>query len=441
MVVSHEEKISSILKQIKKLDNNKEIIKIIKNSVSHVVPNPNAKDKKNVKIDLSSLNEIIEIDAYKKTCTAESGVTFEKLVTETLKYGLIPLTVPELKGITIGGAVSGCSVESMSYRYGGFHDSSLEYELITGDGRVIRCSEENNSDIFHMIHGSYGTLGYITKIKFKLIPAKPYVRLEYKKFTNLSGFWRSLKEHMDAGKHDFIDAIIHSKNLFVICLGTMVDEAPDVSNYFIDVFYKSTKKREKDFLNTFDYFFRYDADCHWLTRTLPLMEAKFARLLFGKILLGSTNLIKWSGRLKTFLKLKKRPEVVVDVFIPSKRFEDFYRWYERDFDFFPLWIVPYRLPNKYPWLNKSLVEKVDDLLFIDCAVYGKKNSSPNIDYSEVLEKKVYELNGIKTLISRNHYDRETFWNIYNKENYNNVKEKTDPKKVFPDLYDKFVSKA
>ena len=41
---------------------------------------------------------------------------------------------------------------------------------------------------------------------------------------------------------------------------------------------------------------------------------------------------------------KKRPEVVADVFNPARRFLDFCKLYEQVFGFYPLWIVPYRVP-------------------------------------------------------------------------------------------------
>lgn len=412
-------------------------VRLAKASVSHVVPNPFVRNAL-PKINLRSLTRILEIDAKERTCTAESGVTFEALVRETLQYGLIPSTVPELKTITVGGAVSGCSVESMSFRYGGFHDSCVEYEMITGTGEVIVCSPEENADIFHMVHGSYGTLGVITKAKFRLLPAQPFVKMTYRTFRSFAEFWRELQNHCNRADHHFVDAIIHGRDSFVICLGDMVASAPYTSSYdWLKIFYKSTRQRAEDYLTTSDYFFRYDAECHWLTRTVPLMETLPARLLLGKMLLGSTNLIKWSNRLKPVMRLKKRPDVVVDVFIPSRRFEDFYTWYERDFDFYPLWIVPYRAPHLYPWINREYGKGIADTLFIDCAVYGKKNTKPNVDYSEILEKKTLELNGIKTLISRNHFERETFWSVYDQENYRRTKEKTDPAGLFPDLYEKF----
>ena len=50
--------------------------------------------------------------------------------------------------------VAGCSLESMSYRYGGFHDGCVEYEVVTGAGerRLLTPDDE----LFHMVHGSYG---------------------------------------------------------------------------------------------------------------------------------------------------------------------------------------------------------------------------------------------------------------------------------------------
>lgn len=73
---------------------------------------------------------------------------------------------------------------------------------------------------------------------------------------------------------------------------------------------------------------------------------------------------------------------------------------------------------------------------MDLAVYGMRNEDPAVDRSEQLEDKTYELGGIKTLISRNHYSPERFWSIYNRPNYEKAKERLDPQGVFPDLYEK-----
>jgi FAD/FMN-containing dehydrogenase len=435
---AHEAKVALIASEVEALAASTEPVHIAKGGVHHVVPVPSDTRFRSKPLDVSSLSEILEIDEDRRVCIAEAGVTFADLLRATLPRGLMPAVVPELEGITIGGAVSGCSLESSSFKYGGFHDTCLEYEVITGDGRVLTCSPEQDPLIFEMIHGSYGTLGLLTKLTFRLVPAKPFVHLQYRTLGSAPEFLAELGARCDEGDYEFIDGIVHGPTEFVLCLGKMVETAPYVSDYRrIGPYYKSTRTKQDDYLRTDDYCFRYDADAHWLTRTFPPLQWQPVRRILGGTFLGSTNLIRWSQRLERIFKLKKRPDVVVDVFIPAPNFVTFYEWYERELDYFPLWIVPYSMPKPYAWLDPAQAEKSAGDLMIDCAVYGMKNNRPDVDVSELLEKKTHELGGVKTLISRNHYTKEQFWSIYNSSNYNEVKEKTDPQGLFPDLFEKF----
>ncbi|PIR20920.1 MAG: FAD-linked oxidase [Deltaproteobacteria bacterium CG11_big_fil_rev_8_21_14_0_20_47_16] len=435
----HNDTVAKIATEIQARIIDNQPVHIAKGGVSHFVPLPGDRRFKGMPIDISTLKNVLRVDVKSRTCTAEPGVTFAELVKITMAHGLIPAVVPELEGITIGGAVAGCSVESMSYKYGGFHDTCLEYEVITGEGKILRCSREQDAHAFEMIHGSYGTLGVLTQLTFKLLPAKPFVKMEYRKFDNFEAFRAEMRERCTIGDYEFVDGIIHDRSTFVICLGRFVDHAPYISNYrWLNIFYKSTAELKEDYLTTFDYCFRYDTECHWITKTIPMLETKPARFALGKFILGSTNIIKWSKRIEQILKFKKRPDVVVDVFIPEKRFGDFYNWYESEFDFFPLWVIPYRMPKIYGWISDEHASNMGDALFIDCAVYGKPNAHPTIDYSEILERKTTEFGGIKTLISRNHYTKDEFWKIYHQKNYNKAKLQLDPKGVFPQLYDKFL---
>ena len=66
----------------------------------------------------------------------------------TLPYGLAPLVVPQLKTITLGGAVTGMGVESTSFRNGLPHESVLEMDVLTGTGEIVTASAEHNVDLF-----------------------------------------------------------------------------------------------------------------------------------------------------------------------------------------------------------------------------------------------------------------------------------------------------
>ncbi len=87
--------------------------------------------------------------------------TYEDLCDATLPHGLMPLVVPQLKTITLGGAVTGLGIESTSLWHGLPHESVTEMQILTGDGRVVIATRDNeHSDLFYGFPNSYGTLGY-----------------------------------------------------------------------------------------------------------------------------------------------------------------------------------------------------------------------------------------------------------------------------------------
>jgi FAD/FMN-containing dehydrogenase len=428
--MTHDEKVARIAAALNRRRNGRPV-SLKKKAVSHQVPKRIDTTRGDDKIDISDLNEVLTIDPAEKTCTAEPGVTFAELVEETLRYGLVPIIVPELKTITLGGAVSGCSVESASFRNGGFHDTCLEYEIITAEGEVIDCGPDNgNSLVYQMIHGSFGTLGVLSKLTFRLVEAQPFVRLEYEHFGNAADYTAAIYERFDRGTDDFIDGIIHGDDHFTLCIGTFTDEAPYTNGYtWLKPYYKSTQERDEDYMGTRDYFFRYDSDCHWIARNYGL-ENPLLRFLVGKIFLSSTRMLSLA-RNYPFI-FNRKPQVILDVFIPYKRVEEFLSFYIDEVDYYPLWVVPYKVPRPYEWLNP---EYADDELFVDFAIYGMKPSG-EVDYYRLIEEKLLEIKGIKTLISYNSYTPEEFWRVWNKENYDKVKQRTDPHNIFRNLYEK-----
>lgn len=403
--------------------------------MSHQVPKAGDLRHKDDKIDISDLTEILEIDPVKRICVAESGVTFVDLVDATMKHGLVPIVVPELKTITIGGAVAGCSIESMSFVHGGFHDTCLEYEVITATGDVLVCTPDNeHSLVFQMIHGGFGTLGVLAKLTFKLVPAKKYVKLVYERHATLDSYQRSIARHAELRDIDFMDGIIHSPTLWILCCGRFVDEAPYTNRYdWVKVYYQSTAKRHEDYLETPHYFFRYDRG---VTNVRP--SSLVGRVLFGK-LLASSEWLRVAQKLHWLLP-RERPTVTLDVFVPSSKVPAFMDWYTREVGFFPLWCVPYRRVHDYEWLADDYWKHNQDTMFLDLAIYGMKQP-PGRNVHREIEVKLRELGGIKTLISHNYYGEDEFWQLFNRRNYDAVKAKVDPRNVFRDLYTKTCKAA
>jgi FAD/FMN-containing dehydrogenase len=404
-----------------------------KRAVAHQVPKRVDGRTKDTKIDVSDLDEILSIDPISRTCTAEPGVCFDRLVDETLRYGLVPTVVPELATITIGGAVSGCSIESMSYRYGGFHDSCLEYEVITAAGEILRCTPTNEHQLlFQMMHNSFGTLGFLSKLVFRLVPAKPFVHVRYETHDTLGGYQDAIARVYNAqGKDsvDFMDGIIHTPKKYVLSLGAFADDAPYTHCYdWVTVYYQTTAKRKEDWLRTKDYFFRYDRGV-----TNPTPRTFLGRLLFGK-LLSSANVLRLAEKMPWLIS-RDRPDVTLDTFIPFSRMERFLDWYKGAINYFPMWVVPYRRVRDYEWIAEGFFHGLTDELFIDLAIYGLAQPKGRNYYREI-EEALFPMQGLKTLISYNYYSPEEFWRVFNKRNYDAVKAITDPENAFRDLYTK-----
>jgi FAD/FMN-containing dehydrogenase len=402
-----------------------------KRVVSHMVPKVHDKKYSDDKIDLLDFDNIIEIDPERRICIAEPGVPFNELVDRTLPLGLVPIVVPELETITIGGAVAGCSIESMSYVYGGFHDTCLEYEIITAKGDVLTCTPDNeHSLVFQMMHGSFGTVGILSRLVFRLVPAKPFVHVRYECHTSIDSYLESIKRHYERRDVDFMDGMIHSLSHLVLSVGDFVDSAPYTNSYdWLKVYYKSTAERQQDYLKTKDYFFRYNQG---VTNVHP--KSFLGRLVFGKFL-GSTEILRIAEKLRWVFLDDDRPLITVDTFLPFSRLKEFLAWYAEEFRHFPLWVVPYRRVHDYEWLADSFWKGLDDELMIDIAIYGMKQRGTT-NFYRLMEEKLKELNGIKTLISYNYYQEDEFWEIFHRENFAKVKAITDPDNIFRDLYQK-----
>lgn len=425
----HGDKVARIVAQLR-AHTGERPLSLKKKAVAHQVPKPGDLRRKDDKIDISDLTEILEIDPIRRTCVAESGVAFVDLVTATLTYGLLPIVVPELKTITIGGAVAGCSIESMSFVHGGFHDTCLEYEVITAKGDVLICTPTNeNSLVFQMVHGAFGTLGILSKLTFKLVPAKPYVWVTNEKYATIEEYRAAITCHFDARDVDFMDGIIHSPSLYVLCVGKFVERAPYTSRYdWLKVYYESTAERAEDYMTTEQYVFRYDRG---VTNVRP--HSAVGRLLFGKFMASSQWLAL--GEKFHWLLPKDKPTITLDVFVPFSKVPEFLAWHEKELGHYPLWCVPYRRVRDYEWLTEQYWRGVEDPLFLDLAIYGMKQVGDK-NIHRMVEEKLRELGGIKTLIAHNYYSEAEFWTIWNKRNYDAVKAITDPDNVFRDLYTK-----
>src|SRR5580658_6311334 len=178
-----------------------------------------------VTLDVSAFTSVLEVDPDARTALVGGMTTYEDLVDATLPHGLMPFVVPQLKTITIGGAVTGLGIESTSFRNGLPHESVTEMQILTGDGRVVVATKDNeHSDLYYGFPNSYGTLGYSLALTIELMPVKPYVHLRHFAFNDPESCMAAIAEVAKAGsyqghKADFIDGVAFAGNELYLSVG------------------------------------------------------------------------------------------------------------------------------------------------------------------------------------------------------------------------------
>ena len=145
----------------------------------------------------------------------------------------MPLVVPQLKTITLGGAVTGLGIESSSFRNGLPHESVREIEILTGAGEVVVARADNeHADLFRAFPNSYGTLGYALRLEIELEPVHRFVQLRHVRFHDLDTLvaahrttWCA-RAATRASRWTSSTARSSPRTESYLTLGTWADEAP-----------------------------------------------------------------------------------------------------------------------------------------------------------------------------------------------------------------------
>ena len=176
-------------------------------------------------LDVSGLTGVIAVDPDERTADVAGMCTYEDLVAATLPYGLSPLVVPQLKTITLGGAVTGLGIESTSFRNGLPHESVLEMDILTGAGEVLTASPDEHSDLYRAFPNSYGTLGYSVRLKIELEPVKPFVAISHLRFHSLQDLVAAMDRIIETGgidgtPVDYLDGVVFSSDESYLRVGS-----------------------------------------------------------------------------------------------------------------------------------------------------------------------------------------------------------------------------
>ena len=402
------------------------------------------------RLDVRNFNEVIGVDKEQGFVESEGMVTYEALVDACLPHGVMPAVVPQLKTITLGGALAGVGIESSSHRHGLVHDSVLEVDVLLGDGRVVTCTRDNeHADLFYGFPNSYGTLGYALRVKAKTIPVRPYVHLTHLAFRDPKVFFDYLGTQLKVSAADFVDGTVFARDKLFLTLGRFVDAAPYTSDYtYKNIYYRSIAEKREDYLTVKDYLWRWDTDWFWCSKNV-LAQNPVVRRLYGRKRLGSktyTKIMRWNSQVGVTKWIERlmglhSESVIQDVDIPLARAAEFLEFYAREIALWPQWVCPIGFRGGEQNFRLYPAKPGFYINFGFWDVKRTKQAHPPGHFNRLIERKVMELGGIKSLYSDSFFTPQEFSSSYGGQVFEKLKAKYDPAGAFPDLYSKCVLKA
>jgi len=404
-------------------------------------------------LDTSGLTGVISVDAEARTAEVAGMCTYEDLVAGTLPYGLSPLVVPQLKTITLGGAVTGLGIESASFRNGMPHESVRELDILTGTGEVLTASPEQHPDLYRAFPNSYGTLGYAVRLRIALETVQPFVALRHVRYHSVTDLVEAMQGIVETGschgvRVDYLDGVVFGGDECYLSLGLQTSTPGPVSDYTGQAIYYRSIQHDSgtvhDRLTIHDYLWRWDTDWFWCSRAFGAQHPRLRRLWPQRYRRSSFywKLLAYDQRFGIADRLEKRhgrpprERVVQDVEVPIERCVEFLDWFLSTVPIEPIWLCPVRLRERWPLYPMRPGHPHVNVGFWSSVPVGAVEGETN----RAIERKVRALEGHKSLYSDAYYSQDEFGELYGGEDYRRVKQQYDPGSRFLELYAKAVQR-
>ena len=299
-----------------------------------------------------------------RTAEVLGMTTYEHLVDATLPYGLMPLCVPQLRTITLGGAVTGLGIESASFRNGLPHESVLEMDILTGAGEILTVSGRPTTPTATSSTASptpTARSATHSACTIELEPAKPYVaaapralrRPPMRSRRAMTAIARVPRVRGPAGRlprrHGLLAgrAVPHASGRWSIDCRTRCRSATTPG-------WASTTARSRrkplDGLTIHDYLWRWDTDWFWCSRAFGAQNPAVRRLwpsrrlrsdVYWKLVALDRRYDLSTGSARRRGRPAARPSSRTSR-CPSTGSAEFLEFFHREVGIEPIWLCPLR---------------------------------------------------------------------------------------------------
>lgn len=414
-----------------------------------------------------NLKNILSLDTENKIIRVEPMITMSDITHYLVPKGYALEVHPEMDDLTIGGLCMGVGIETTSHRYGFLFETVEAFEVVVADGSLIRATRTQNEDLFHALPWSHGTLGFLVAVELKIVPIKPYMRLEYIPCHSQEEFCTQFQAFAEAENPPaYLEALVYSPEKSMILCGELADLnelEPGITINRINRWYKKwfythvesllTKKGSHiEFIPLQHYFHRHTPSVFFqLKELIPFANSAWYRYFFAWLGAPKISLMKLTYT-KNLRKQAMFHRVTQDVIVPLSDLNEILNFSHEHFSIYPLWVCPVKLFN-HPTYEGFLRNpnpdgsQSDSHLFVDVGIYGipqavvEKKPWDMITVSRKLEAFTREKAGYHLLYADIFMTREEFEAMFNHQHYQAMRKKYHAEYVFPDVYEKIMPES
>ena len=119
-------------------------------------------------INLDNLNQLVSIDAERKRVAVQAGIRIKDLNQLLPLHGLGMANLGSIADQSIAGAMS-TATHGTGLRFGSVHTQIVGMNLVTGEGKLLRLTEEHDPELMSAARVSLGALGIVTEVTIQCV--------------------------------------------------------------------------------------------------------------------------------------------------------------------------------------------------------------------------------------------------------------------------------
>jgi cytokinin dehydrogenase len=159
-----------------------------------------------VVIDSRTLSAVGKVS--NNTIDVEPGASLERVLLVALDGGFALPVATSCVMLSIGGFLSAGGQTRGSQRYGAFVDQVIELDVVTGEGRLVTCSETRERELFDMVLAGMGQCGIIVRARLKVVPAPEQIAARTLTYTSVDKFLADQRQIASEARFDVIEGAL-----------------------------------------------------------------------------------------------------------------------------------------------------------------------------------------------------------------------------------------